>query len=79
MTYPTKSKARLMASASPRGPALLDELMTDVELAAELDVAPQTLATWRMNNTGPPVVYIGRKPHYSRDGVRAWLEAGGSK
>jgi hypothetical protein len=47
--------------------------MTIEELAAELDMAMITLATWRMRQKGPPYVKVGRKILYSRTTVKDWI------
>jgi hypothetical protein len=47
--------------------------MTIEELAAELDMAVITLATWRMRQKGPPYVKVGRKILYSRTTVKDWI------
>ena len=52
---------------------LLDDYLTEDELAKELDLAPRTLQRWRRQRTGPPVTFIGRVPYYRVEGVRVWL------
>ena len=47
--------------------------MTIEELAAELDMAVISLATWRMRQKGPPYIKIGRKILYSRATVKEWI------
>jgi hypothetical protein len=47
--------------------------MTIEKLAAELDRAVITLATWRMRQKGPPYVKVGRKILYSRTTVKHWI------
>jgi hypothetical protein len=47
--------------------------MTIEELAAELDMAVITLATWRMQQKGPPYIKVGRKILYSRTTVKDWI------
>ena len=54
---------------------LLDEYLTPAELAAELGVCTKTLDRWRVTGSGPPITKIGRKPFYSRESVRGWLQA----
>jgi hypothetical protein len=55
--------------------SILDEYFDDNECAAELDVAPITLARWRREKKGPPVTYMGRRILYKKSSVRAWLAA----
>jgi hypothetical protein len=47
--------------------------MTIQQLAAELDMAVISLATWRMRQKGPPYVKVGRKILYSRTTVKDWI------
>lgn len=50
------------------------DLLTPRELAAELGVAPKTLANWRHTGTGPPFVKVGHAPRYRHRDVERWLE-----
>jgi hypothetical protein len=47
--------------------------MTPEELAAELDMAVISLASWRMRQKGPPYITVGRRILYSRTTVKAWI------
>lgn len=52
---------------------LLDDYLDEDACAAELDLAPITLATWRMQKKGPPVTRIGRRIYYKKSSLREWL------
>jgi hypothetical protein len=47
--------------------------MTPEELAAELDMAVISLASWRVRQKGPPYITVGRRILYSRTTVKAWI------
>lgn len=50
------------------------ELITPAELAAELNVTPETLRRWRKAGTGPDWIRVGdRFVRYPREGVQEWL------
>jgi hypothetical protein len=57
---------------------LLDEYMSEAELAAELGRDLRTLQRWRKLRIGPPFVMNGTAPIYNIDKARAWLAAGGT-
>lgn len=49
-------------------------LLTEHEAAAQLRVAPRTLARWRSTGAGPRFRRIGpRQIRYSAEDLRAWL------
>ena len=52
---------------------VLDDYLTDTELATELNVSPRTIARWRGMREGPPVTRVGRRVMYRRSSVRIWL------
>ena len=54
---------------------MLPEWMTRGELAAELDLTPETLCRWTARRIGPALTQVGRKVFYRRGTVRAWLLA----
>jgi len=54
---------------------MLSEWMSRAELAAELDLTPETLCRWTARRIGPAPTQVGRKVLYRRDTVRAWLLA----
>ena len=58
---------------APDSDHVLAGYMTIQQLAAELDMAVITLATWRMRQKGPPYVKVGRKILYSRTTVKDWI------
>ncbi len=49
------------------------ELIPSDEVAAQLRVKPQTLASWRASGRGPEFVKIGRGVFYRRADIAAWL------
>jgi len=57
-----------------RNPGLLDEYLTDAELAKELGVTVRTVKGWRTQGAGPAVTRVGKRPMTSREAVRKWLE-----
>jgi hypothetical protein len=54
---------------------ILDEHLPRPRLASELGVNERTLQRWAKLRIGPPVTWIGRRPFYSVDSVRAWLKS----
>jgi hypothetical protein len=54
---------------------LLDEYMPVWELAAELNVHPQTLRRWHAERRGPPRTKIARTFYYRRGAVEEWLRS----
>ena len=42
----------------------LSDLLTSNEVAAILRISPHTLAVWRLQGSGPPLVKIGRRILY---------------
>jgi predicted DNA-binding transcriptional regulator AlpA len=51
-----------------------DRMHTDVETAAIMGIAPQTLRAWRsLKRGGPPFVKIGRAVRYRRSAIDAYL------
>lgn len=50
-------------------------LLTDEELAAMLELRPETLAKWRIQKTGPSFTYLGKGVFYRRDDVLAWIQS----
>jgi hypothetical protein len=54
-------------------PTLLDDYLTEPELAVELKLAAITLTKWRLAKIGPPVTRMGKKVLYRRSSVRQWL------
>jgi predicted DNA-binding transcriptional regulator AlpA len=53
---------------------VLDEpLLSDIETAAILGVAPKTLPAWRHYGKGPPYVKVGKRVRYNPSKIREWL------
>ena len=52
---------------------ILADYQTPEQLAPELGVRVHTLATWRMQQKGPPYTVVGRKIFYQRHSTREWL------
>jgi excisionase family DNA binding protein len=50
------------------------ELLTQQQLADELQVSVRTLERWRQEGTGPAFIRVGRSPRYRRSDIDAWLE-----
>jgi excisionase family DNA binding protein len=49
-------------------------LLTQQQLAEELQVSVRTLERWRQEGTGPAFIQVGRSPRYRRVDIDAWLE-----
>lgn len=66
------------AMARAHGPKLLESsehvLLTPKQLAAELNVAEQTLAKWRLSGVGPRYSKFGRLIRYDRAEVLRWVD-----
>jgi Homeodomain-like domain len=67
-----------MDATSSRRVGLLDDYMSEDELAAELDVHRRTVQRWRQLRIGPPFVMNGIMPIYNIGKARQWLAAGGT-
>jgi predicted DNA-binding transcriptional regulator AlpA len=50
-----------------------DPLISSNETAAELHLAPSSLATWRCKGRGPRFVKVGRAVFYRQSAIKAWL------
>jgi hypothetical protein len=72
---------------TPRTPSLTTSVVATVlagfvdeqQLAGQVDKSTKTLARWRKTHKGPPWAVVGRKIYYSVEGVRRWLESGGTR
>jgi excisionase family DNA binding protein len=53
---------------------MTDKLLTQRQLADELQVSLRTLERWRQEGTGPAFIRVGRSPRYRRADIDAWLE-----
>jgi DNA-binding transcriptional MerR regulator len=56
-------------------PELLEQYLTEDEMAAELGVTTRTLRAWRRDRRGPPVSLVGRTPMYFKPSAVAWLRS----
>lgn len=54
---------------------VLDEWMTQAELAQELGVSADTLQRWASQRIGPPRTKVGGRVYYRKESVKAWLRA----
>lgn len=52
----------------------MDKLLTTIEVATLLGVAPETVRFWRHNGTGPPARKVGRFVRYRVADVEAWID-----
>lgn len=55
--------------------ALLEDLLSEAELATELRVSERTIKRWRALPDGLPYVALGGRIFYRRSSVRAWIES----
>jgi hypothetical protein len=62
-----------MDKSEQRG--LLDDYLSEEELAAQLRKNVRTLQRWRKLRIGPPVTWNGRTPTYNVESARQWLRA----
>jgi excisionase family DNA binding protein len=70
--------APVTAGENPGGQSsrghMTDKLLTQQQLADELEVSLRTLERWRQQGTGPAFIRVGRSPRYRRADIDAWLE-----
>lgn len=66
------------AKSAAARPGLLDDYLSEADLAAELQKDVRTLQRWRKLRVGPPFVMNGITPIYPRPGAVKWLQAGGT-
>jgi hypothetical protein len=50
-------------------------LLSEVELAAVLEVEVRTLAAWRAESRGPDYVKLGKSVFYRQCDLQAWIGA----
>jgi hypothetical protein len=55
--------------------ALLDDMLTEDQLATELGKCRRLLQLWRQRCEGPPWSRIGNSIYYRRASVDAWLRS----
>jgi excisionase family DNA binding protein len=53
---------------------MTDKLLTQQQLADELEVSQRTLERWRQQGTAPAFIRVGRSPRYRRADIDAWLD-----
>jgi predicted DNA-binding transcriptional regulator AlpA len=51
-----------------------EELIPEVQLAAEVGVVDRTVREWRERATGPDYIRIGRSIFYRRSAIAEWIE-----
>jgi excisionase family DNA binding protein len=66
--------ARENPAGQPPWGQMTEELLTQQQLADELQVSVRTLERWRQEGTGPAFVRVGRSPRYRRSDIDAWLD-----
>jgi excisionase family DNA binding protein len=75
---PSAGDAPAIAGENPERPTtrghMTDKLLTQQQLADELEVSLRTLERWRQQGTGPAFIRVGRSPRYRRADIDAWLE-----
>lgn len=63
-----------MCSNGP-SPDILDDLITEAELADRLGRSTYTVARYRRHGEGPPFIRLGRQIFYSRTDIDEWLHS----
>jgi hypothetical protein len=58
--------------------SLLDDFLSEPELAIELRISERTAQRYRQLGIGPPYVMRGPTPFYPRPGAKQWLADGGT-
>jgi excisionase family DNA binding protein len=53
--------------------SLLDDYLTDEQLATELGVSKRTIERWRRKNETPPITRLGNRILTRRSAVVEWL------
>lgn len=51
------------------------ELVSELEVAEIFGVSTRTLRRWARKRFGPPRIKVGRRIHYRRATIEAWLNA----
>lgn len=52
---------------------VLDEYITEQQLADELKINLRTMKNWRISGYAPPVTKIGIRVYFARSDVMEWL------
>ena len=61
---------------SNKNSSVLDPLLTDVEVAALLNLSDNTLAVWRSTKReGPPYIKLGRAVRYQLSALNQYIES----
>ena len=55
--------------------ALLNDYLTEQQLAEQLDVTIRTLRKWRSLGEAPPETRLGKRIYYSRRSALSWIQA----
>lgn len=55
--------------------SLLDDMLAEKEIAAELGVSARTVKRWRAMPGGLPFIALGGRIFYRRSSVRTWIES----
>ena len=50
-------------------------IYTRDQTAELLGITPETLNRWRWSGRGPRALHLGKRVHYHRDDIVAWLDA----
>ena len=66
------------AKSAAARPGLLDDYVSEADLAAELQKDVQDVQRWRKLRVGPPFVMNGVDADISPPGAVKWLQAGGT-
>jgi helix-turn-helix protein len=62
-----------MKRVTTKGSTLLADYLGEREAARELLQSLRTLRAWRQRGIGPAWTKVGRRVHYSRTALLAWL------
>lgn len=49
------------------------KMLNEIEVAAMLSLAPETLRAWRVRGKGPPFAKLGEAIRYDEDDVKSWV------
>ena len=67
------SPMREAGAAALTNDGLLDDWLTDAELARELNRDKRTIQRWRRLGEAPPSMILGRERRTRREAAAAWL------
>ena len=74
-TTEARDKLKRCVETKNAASSLLDDYLTERELAEELGICLMTLRRWRVMAETPPITRIGVKIYYRRDAVADWLKS----